>query len=55
MAKTRRPNTVRRSTTVITIASTSAIHTPGATSSHDGVGNVTASSLIQVTGAFTVC
>ena len=55
IAKMRRPNTVLRSMIVTTIASTSVSHTPGATISQDGVGNVTASSLTQVAGTFTVC
>ena len=54
-AKTRRPNTVRASTTVMTIASSSVSHTPGATSSHAGVGNVTGSSFTHVGGTLTVC
>ena len=55
MAKTRRPKTLLRSTSVINAASAIANQTPGANSIHGREGKVTASSLIQVAGAFTVC
>jgi hypothetical protein len=54
-AKTRRPKTVLRKTTAAQIASTIAIHTPGATSNHAGLGNITSNSFNQVPGMFTVC
>ena len=55
IANTRRPKTVLRSTIAASTASSAVSQTPGATISQDAVGNVTASSLIQVAGTFTVC
>src|ERR1044071_6975459 len=54
-ANTRRPKTVLRKTTAITMANRIASHTPGATSSQEGEGNVTARLLTQVSGTLTVC
>ena len=55
IAKTRRPKTVRESTTATAAASRIAIQTPGASSIHGRSGEVVARSFNQVAGVFTVC
>src|SRR2546426_506641 len=50
-----RPKIVFCKSTATRMASKRAIHTPGATMSQRCLGNVTASSLTQVGGTFTVC
>src|SRR2546422_867260 len=54
-ANTCRPKIVFCKSTATKMASKRAIHTPGATMSQRCLGNVTASSLTQVGGTFTVC
>src|SRR6185369_115201 len=54
-ANTRRPNTVLRNTIAAHTARMIAIQTPGATSNHEGLGNITNNSFNQVSGMLTVC
>src|SRR4030095_9987795 len=51
----RLPKTVLRNTTAAQTANSTAIQTPGATSSHGGLGNITNNSFNQVPGMLTVC